>query len=121
MVYEVTIRDSFSAAHHLRGYPGDCSRQHGHNWDVEVSLRCEDLDEQGLSVDFRTAREALRGVLSEIDHRDLNTLEWFLTSNPTSENLAKHIFQRMRTRLPSAVIAKVTVHESRSSRVSYWE
>ncbi len=120
-MYEVTVRDSFSAAHHLRGYPGDCSRPHGHNWDVEVSLRCEELDEQGLSVDFRTARDALKGVLSEIDHRDLNTLGWFRDSNPTSENLARLIFQRMAAALPAAAIARVTVHESPSSRVSYWE
>jgi 6-pyruvoyltetrahydropterin/6-carboxytetrahydropterin synthase len=121
MVYEVTIRDSFSAAHHLRGYRGECSRQHGHNWDVEVSLQCPKLDAQGLSVDFRVARKVLRHVLSEVDHRDLNAVEWFRDENPTSENLARHIFQRMADSLPAVRVARVTVHESPSARVSYWE
>jgi 6-pyruvoyltetrahydropterin/6-carboxytetrahydropterin synthase len=120
-MYEVTIRDSFSAAHHLRGYRGECSRQHGHNWDVEVSLQCPKLDEQGLSVDFRVAREALRRVLSDVDHQDLNTLEWFREDNPTSENVARQIFERMAARLPAMRVARVTVYESPSSRVSYWD
>jgi 6-pyruvoyltetrahydropterin/6-carboxytetrahydropterin synthase len=120
-MYEITVRDSFSAAHHINGYPGECSRQHGHNWEVEVCLRCRELDERGLSIDFRVAREALKGVLVELDHQDLNTLAPFREQNPTSESLARHIFFQIARRVPEAVVTKVTVHESPSSSVSYWE
>ena len=114
------MRGAFAAAHHLRGYAGECSRQHGHNWEVEISLRCSALDERGLSIDFRLAREALAEVLGKLDHRDLNTLEAFQESNPTSENIARHIYTQIATRLPDVQVARVTVRESASSSVSFW-
>ena len=43
-MYELTVRDHFDAAHTLRGYDGECSRLHGHTWDVEVTVAGEDLD-----------------------------------------------------------------------------
>jgi 6-pyruvoyltetrahydropterin/6-carboxytetrahydropterin synthase len=120
-MYEVTVRGTFSAAHHLWGYTGECSRQHGHNWEVELSLQCSQLDARGLSIDFHRAREALDEVLGELDHRDLNTLEAFQEGNPTSENIARHIYFQVATRFPELQVARVTIHESATSSVSFWK
>ena len=52
-MFELDIRREFSAAHQLKGYNGDCSNLHGHNWTVEVFIRSEHLDEVGIALDFK--------------------------------------------------------------------
>ena len=47
-MFEVSVRAHFSAAHHLPGYPGTCASAHGHNWEVEVFVRGEELDDDTL-------------------------------------------------------------------------
>jgi len=44
-IFEVYIKTHFSAAHSLRGYPGDCARTHGHNWIIEAFIKFKKLDE----------------------------------------------------------------------------
>ncbi|MCJ7810528.1 MAG: 6-carboxytetrahydropterin synthase, partial [Desulfobulbaceae bacterium] len=44
-VFEIVVQSHFSAAHSLRGYAGDCARTHGHNWIIEVYVRCRELNE----------------------------------------------------------------------------
>jgi 6-pyruvoyltetrahydropterin/6-carboxytetrahydropterin synthase len=46
-IFEVYVQTHFSAAHRLEGYPGDCSRTHGHNWIIEVFVRCSALNDIG--------------------------------------------------------------------------
>ncbi len=59
-IFEVSIETHFSAAHALRGYPGDCARLHGHNWTVRVFVRCRELDETGIGIDFGLSRTMSR-------------------------------------------------------------
>ena len=76
-MYEVGVTTHFSAAHRLAGYDGPCAGAHGHNWEVEVFIRGSELDDLGMLVDFRDVKSTLSEILSELDHRDLNTLEAF--------------------------------------------
>jgi 6-pyruvoyltetrahydropterin/6-carboxytetrahydropterin synthase len=120
-MYEVRVKASFSSAHHLRGYEGSCESPHGHNWDVEVAVRGRRLDSLGMLVDFRKVRAAAREVMEELDHRDLNALEAFSDANPTSENIARHIFERLESRLNArtARVAWVRVHETAGASAEY--
>ena len=117
-MYEVSVEGRFAAAHRLRGYPGDCERLHGHNWRVQVVVRAEKLDAQGLAVDFRALKAALQAVLEKFDHRYLNQDVPELAEgglNPTTENLARLVFESLSAegRLPAGVgLARVTVWES---------
>ena len=52
-MFELDILRSFSAAHALRGYNGDCANFHGHNWTVQVFIQSETLNEIGIAVDFK--------------------------------------------------------------------
>ena len=88
-IFEVYVKSHFSAAHSLRGYLGDCARIHGHNWMVEVFVKCTELDSIGIGIDFRDIRAAVREVLARLDHSDLNELPLFREENPSSENIAK--------------------------------
>jgi 6-pyruvoyltetrahydropterin/6-carboxytetrahydropterin synthase len=112
-VYELKIVGEFAAAHHLRNFRGKCESLHGHNWKVEVVIAGRDLDESGVVLDFAEIKAAAKEVLAELDHRYLNDLPFFTSHNPSSENIARYLFQRLGERLNNQRV-KVT-------RVSAWE
>ena len=98
-LYEIKIITSFAAAHNLRNFRGKCENLHGHNWKTEVVLRGRELDESGMLVDFGEVKRITREALSEIDHRYLNDLEFFKDNNPSSENIARYLFERLAQKL----------------------
>jgi len=122
-MFEVSICDRFSAAHRLVGYRGSCSAVHGHNWEVSVFIRGPELDDTGILVDFRALKNALGGALEELDHADLNDVSAFADRNPTSENIAKYVFDRVKAVLdvPGAFVHRVCVKETPGSEACYWE
>lgn len=122
-MYEVSVRSHFSAAHHLRNYPGNCERHHGHNWSVEIVVRCESTDELGMAVDFRVVKSALKDVLSNLDHADLNELQYFEKLNPSSENIARYIFEALKGRfnMNGCCLHIVKVGETLDTAVIYRE
>ncbi len=119
--YALTVRSGFAAAHRLKEYEGNCERLHGHNWRVEVTVESEELDERGIALDFREIKASISGLLSLFDHRYLNDVPPFDGMNPSSENLARHIFEEMEKRTPApARVARVTVWESEDARAEYF-
>ena len=122
-MYELEITKQFSGAHSLTGYPGDCRKLHGHNWQVTVVLQAKELDEIGIALDFKILKKELNEVIGRFDHAYLNELEEFNSCNPTSENLARIIYCQLGSRLNDERIrvARVSVEESPGSRASYFE
>lgn len=112
-MYELKIITEFSAAHNLRNFRGKCEALHGHNWKVEVVVSGEELDGSGVVLDFAEVKAATSEVMSEIDHRYLNELPFFIEHNPSSENIARYIFQRLQE--------KITDERVRVQRVTAWE
>ena len=55
-MYELSVRQGFSAAHCLEGYPGSCANMHGHNYTVEVFVRASELSHIGIAMDFKVLR-----------------------------------------------------------------
>ena len=98
-MYELKIITQFAAAHRLENFNGKCEALHGHNWKVEVFLAGEQLDEAGLLVDFGVIKARTNALLEEVDHKYLNELEAFREQNPSSENLARYLFERLSTTL----------------------
>ncbi len=114
------VETEFAAAHRLREYDGNCERLHGHNWKIDVVLRGEALDRLGMVMDFREAKRLLGEVVAELDHTCLNDLEAFQAQNPTTENIARILYETLAARLPDGVaVAKVTAWESDHCGVSY--
>ena len=122
-MYEIKIESSFSGAHRLRGYHGQCENLHGHNWKVEIFVSSLELGEDGMVLDFRRLKEATQKVLETLDHRYLNEIPYFAEVNPSSENIAKYIFDRVRDRLGEsrAKVTKVAAWESAGACASYYE
>ncbi len=122
-VYEIYVKDHFSAAHALKGYQGNCSKLHGHNWIIEVCIKCVQLNSIGIGVDFREIKAKLKRIIKSFDHVNLNDLDEFIDFNPTSENIARIIFERLSKEFNTADIkvSKVKVCETPGCGSSYAE
>ena len=122
-MYELKIISQFAAAHQLREFEGGFEKLHGHNWKVEVYVTGRKLKKNGLLIDFRMIKDATKKALDKLDHKFLNELEPFMTQNPSSENIACHIFKSLSRELndESVKITKVTAWESDSACASYTE
>jgi 6-pyruvoyltetrahydropterin/6-carboxytetrahydropterin synthase len=121
-IFEIYVKTHFSAAHRLEGYAGDCARTHGHNWLVEAYVKCSRLNEIGIGIDFRDIKEAVKTVLSGLDHCDLNEIQPFDRVNPTSENIAKHLYEELSKRLDSDTVkvSKIKVCETPGAGAYYY-
>ena len=122
-IFEVYVKTHFSAAHALRGYPGDCARLHGHNWIIEAFVKCKDLDEIGIGIDFSDIKKGVKDVLQGLDHFNLNELPAFQDENPTSENIAKFIYKELSKKLNTEAVnvSKIKVSETPGAGAFYWE
>jgi 6-pyruvoyltetrahydropterin/6-carboxytetrahydropterin synthase len=120
-MYELVINAQFSAAHNLREYEGKCERLHGHNWRVDVFVRADALGKGGMVLDFRILKETTDKVLATLDHQYLNDLPSFQKEEPSSENIARYIYNALEEALhPYGVKPyKVTAWESEKAGASY--
>ena len=122
-MFEVSVKTHFSSAHHLTGYKGACLNVHGHNWEIQVVLRGRETNEIGMLVDFKKVKSAVHDVIDKLDHQDLNRLPMFVHQNPTSENLAKYLYDELSALLdvPQYHVHQVRVSETPGTAASYWE
>ena len=122
-MFEIEINRQISAAHRLCGYPGDCAKLHGHNWQITAILQVKELDELGIAVDFKYLKKILDELITPLDHAYLNDLDEFREKNPTSERLAQYIFHALVDRLNNnnVKVARIRVSESPSSVATYYE
>lgn len=122
-MYELTIESTFAAAHQLRGYKGKCENIHGHNWRVQVSVTAERLNEIDIAIDFHDLTDITKDILSQLDHKNLNDIFPFTERNPSSENIARWLFDTLAKRLAShdVRVSSVTVWESDYASATYYE
>ena len=121
MPYEISTEGTFSAAHFLEGYEGDCARLHGHNWRVRVAIRVQDKTPKGFTVDFRHLKRLIEQVIKPLDHSVLNELPPFAGMNPTAETIAEWCYNEMVRVLDNdaAEVVKVEVWESLQNCATY--
>lgn len=91
-----------------------CRRVHGHSFQILLVLQGEQ-NEIGWVQDFHEITEQAKPVLSELDHRLLNEVPGL--SNPTSENLAVYLFEKLKNRLP--LLVQVRIRETPDTECSY--
>ena len=129
-LWRLTVRDDFSAGHALRHYEGKCERMHGHNFAVELTVEGSQLAAgTEMLLDFKVLKKGLKAVLDALDHRLLNETPPFDVRNPSSENIARHIWQGMAELLaghpdPQARevrLHSVTVSEKEAQSATYME
>ncbi len=118
-MFELKVESSFSAAHHLLNYEGECENQHGHNWKVEAYIRGEQLDKSNLLIDFKILKKELNKVLDTLDHTDINELDEFKNVSPSSEFISKYIYKELKKTIPQ--VSKISVWETVNACASYFE
>ncbi|WP_417910889.1 6-carboxytetrahydropterin synthase QueD [Candidatus Electronema sp. PJ] len=121
-MFDIFIKTHFSGGHHLREYPGNCERPHGHNWKVKVTIRARQLDKLGMGVDFKVLKQQVNAVVDELDHHDLNEHPAFQDRNPSSEHIAQFLFDQLKETLATEryQLHSVEVRETDSSGVIYY-
>ncbi|MBF0522538.1 MAG: 6-carboxytetrahydropterin synthase QueD [Candidatus Omnitrophica bacterium] len=120
-MYELVIKDHIAAAHFLREYKGKCESLHGHTYHVEVVIAAQILNNLGMVADFTELKKKLNEFLSGLDHVCLNELEFFKANNPTTENLARYIYDEYAKIISPLKVSRVRVWESDSSSVIYYK
>jgi 6-pyruvoyltetrahydropterin/6-carboxytetrahydropterin synthase len=124
----------FSAAHRLfrsewsdernAAVFGDCSNPnwHGHNYELEVAVEGPVDPETGFVMDLKGLKDVIQErVISDVDHKNLNLeVSWLEGINPSTENVAVAIWDRLAGELPPGVrLAKVLVRETPRNWVEY--
>src|SRR5439155_25555148 len=119
--FEVMIERNFSSAHQLRGYKGKCENPHGHNYKIEIYARGHELDNIEQLVDFVELKEAADDLVTYLDHKNLNELEPFIKENPSAENVARFILERLAAKIDDdrVQIYKVRCFETPTSVATY--
>ena len=114
---EIFKEFTFEAAHRLPNVPAGhkCSRLHGHSYRVELHVRGPIGERSGWIMDFADLTEAFNPLRAQLDHYYLNEVEGL--ENPTSENLARWIWKRLRPTLPQ--LHYVMVRETCTSGCIY--
>ena len=122
-MFVLKIVTDFASAHSLRNYPGNCSRLHGHNWQVEVSVESEVLDEIGVAIDFREIKKQTKEVVNRLDHQYLNEIPPFDELNPTAENIAKYFYEEVGKLINNkdVHVSEVIIWETPRASVAYSE
>jgi 6-pyruvoyltetrahydropterin/6-carboxytetrahydropterin synthase len=122
-MYELMIETHFSSAHQLRGYRGKCENLHGHNWKVQVYVLAEKLNDLDIAIDFHDLKRLTEEVLAPLDHGFLNDIFPFTEKNPSSENIAKWIYDSLKKKITdeNVQLSAITVWESENASATYFE
>jgi len=118
MPFAITTTRRSSAAHQLKLYDGSLEPLHGHNWKVKVTVSAAKLDGIGTVMDFHELERRLNKVIDALHNRNLNDLPPFKSTNPSAENVALHIAEKLD--LPMGIkLEAVEVWETAENSASW--
>jgi len=117
MIVRLSKTFHFEAAHDLPTFPPDhkCRRLHGHSFRFDVVVEGEVDPAKGYLVDYGDLKKAAEPLVKRLDHYYLNEIDGL--SNPTSENLAQWLWERLKPTLP--LLRAIVVHETCTSGCEY--
>jgi len=120
-MFELKVINHFSAAHQLKLVAAKCENLHGHNWKIEVCVKGEKLNDACVIMDFGQIKKYVSEIMTSLDHKFLNELEWFKEINPSSETIAMKIAYELQKKIddPSVKVSSVTAWESDDACATY--
>jgi 6-pyruvoyltetrahydropterin/6-carboxytetrahydropterin synthase len=106
-MYKISKQFSFSASHvlNLLDKEHPCARMHGHNYLITVHLQSEALDSYGFVKDYKSLRTVKQFIDDALDHRHLNDV---IPEHPTSENIARFLYDRFKPEIPELYAVEVS-------------
>ena len=120
-MFELSVRSDIASAHLIKGHEGKCKNLHGHMWKIEVTVESAQLNDLGMVCDFAVLKKRLQEVLDPLDHGCLNDVPYFKDANPTTENIAKYVYDAMTEKVKPLNVKQVCAWESDTSKVVYSE
>jgi len=127
MVYLVSVKGRFSAAHRIESHP-KCKVLHGHNWDVEAVFEANELNHMNMVAGFKTLKTWLLTIIEKLDHpvEDETLNDLLREDNLTAEFLAEYIYDQIKSDLNFADtdrvrIKEVTIWETPDNKATYRE
>ena len=120
-MFTITIETTFQASHSLILADNKPEPLHSHDWRVEVAVQAEQLDQQGLVMDFHVLESLLnQAVMPLVKTGNINQVADFSHRNPSAEAVAKYIADRLVEKLPTPIsLCNTTVWETKTCRASW--
>ena len=111
-MFTVSVETHFRASHQLALPDGSREPLHHHYWSVTADVSSDGLNNMGVVIDFHKLRAILDNSIAELNNVALDRVEYFRQNNPTAENVAKYIYEKLCKKLPEGVTLRgITVVE----------
>lgn len=123
--WHLTKRIRFESSHQLSNHDGKCARLHGHSWIADVTITARTLQkdgaQKGMAFDYGRLKEILAPIEDALDHRHLNDIVEYPTSEVLAAWIAKQVGLGLIDRAPASVsLYSVTVHETCTSECTFY-
>jgi 6-pyruvoyltetrahydropterin/6-carboxytetrahydropterin synthase len=102
-MFTISVQTSFRASHQLALSDGLKEPTHSHNWAVTAGISSDTLNNMGMVMDFGQLKSALEEIVSEFNNISLDRIDYFGRNNPSAENVAKYIFNKLEQMLPKGL------------------
>ncbi len=102
-MFTISVETHFRASHQLSLPDGSKESSHHHHWSVTANVSSNKLNNIGIVMNFHKLRELLNNIVAEFDNAALERIGHFQQNNPSAENVAKYIYQKLEPKLPKAV------------------
>jgi 6-pyruvoyltetrahydropterin/6-carboxytetrahydropterin synthase len=120
VLFAVSIERHFWASHQLAMGNGSKEPAHSHNWVVVAEVSSETLDDAGIIMDFCRLEDMVDEVVGEFDNARLEGIGYFRRNNPSAENVAKYVYEKLEPQLPDDVkLVWVRVVEDRGCSAKF--
>jgi 6-pyruvoyltetrahydropterin/6-carboxytetrahydropterin synthase len=102
-MFTISVETHFRASHQLALQDGSKEPVHHHNWSVAADVSSNKLNSMGLVMDFKQLKALIDKTIAAFDNRALDRISYFQQNNPSAENVAKYIYEKLRIKLPKGV------------------
>lgn len=103
VMFTVSIETRFRASHSIALPDGSQEPQHEHDWAIVAEVGSERLNDAGVVMDFARLRSILSEVATKLDNISLGELDYFQSRNPSAENVAMYVYEKIEPKLPDDV------------------
>jgi 6-pyruvoyltetrahydropterin/6-carboxytetrahydropterin synthase len=121
-MFAISVDTQFQASHRLVLADGSKEPVHSHNWSVTADVSSDRLNSMGLVMDFNQLRAMIDNIVAEFSGKRLDKNNYFQRHNPSAENVAKYIYEKLEPALPEGVrLHQIKVVEEAGCRAKFGE
>ena len=102
-MFTIRVETRFRASHQLTLPDGTKEPLHHHDWVVSADVSSAGLDNMGVVMNFQDLKAMLDGAVGDFNNAAIEAVGYFQQNNPSAENVARYIYDKLRTSLPEGV------------------